>query len=155
MTIGGPANVCQPWMNYMNNRKEYLIIGAIICSQYSNLWYLHLIIGNTQKFVLGDKMVSGGRNHVSTATTNLLYLHYTQIIKSDNQIFKTTILKIHPRFVDVNLKVSFKFSEKPVNHNFKSSFNTLCYNITNSSSGKEQRIRQAKDENSSLESECI
>ena len=73
MTIGVPANVCQPWTNYVNNRKESLIIGAIISSQYSNLWCLHFIIGNTQKFVLGDKMVSGGRNHVSTTTTNLLY----------------------------------------------------------------------------------
>ena len=34
---------------------------------------LHLIIGKVQKFVSGDKMISEGRNHVSTATTNLLY----------------------------------------------------------------------------------
>ena len=57
----------------MNNESKYLIIAALVCSEYLNIRYLiHLIIGNTQKFVLGGKkMVSEGRN--SNSTTNLLY----------------------------------------------------------------------------------
>ena len=39
----------------MNNENEYLIIGADVRSEYSNIWYLHLIIGYAPKFVLGDK----------------------------------------------------------------------------------------------------
>ena len=43
-------------------------------------------------------MVSEGRNHASTATTNLLY---NRIIKTNNQIFKITIvlilLRLRPR----------------------------------------------------------
>ena len=35
--------------------NKYLIIGAVICYEYSNIWHLHFIIGNTQKIVLGDK----------------------------------------------------------------------------------------------------
>ena len=42
-------------MNYVNNGNIYLIIGAVVYSEYSNILYLHLIIGNAQKFVLGDK----------------------------------------------------------------------------------------------------
>ena len=49
------AGVCQPWTNYVNNENESLIIGAVIRSEYSNVCYLHSIIGNAQKFVLGDK----------------------------------------------------------------------------------------------------
>ena len=49
------ADVRQPWMNYVNNENEYLIIGVVVRSEYSNIWCLHLIIGNAQKFVLGDK----------------------------------------------------------------------------------------------------
>ena len=30
------ANVCQPWTNYMNNGNKYLIIGAVVSSEYSN-----------------------------------------------------------------------------------------------------------------------
>ena len=39
----------------MNNGNKYLIIGAVVSSEYSNILYLHLIIGEVQKFVLGDK----------------------------------------------------------------------------------------------------
>ena len=34
---GSTADVHQPWTNYMNNRIEYLIIGAIVYSEYSNI----------------------------------------------------------------------------------------------------------------------
>ena len=37
--------VHQPWMNYVNNENEYLIIGVIVRSEYSTIWYLHLVIG--------------------------------------------------------------------------------------------------------------
>ena len=46
-------------------------------------------------------MISEGRNYVSTATTNLLYSPYNQIIKTNNQIFKITIVWIRPRLVVV------------------------------------------------------
>ena len=49
------ADVRQPWTNYVNNKNESLIIGAVIHSEYSNICYLHSIIGNAQKFVSGDK----------------------------------------------------------------------------------------------------
>ena len=64
----------------MNKGNKYFISGAVICSEYSNISFLHLIIGNTQKFILGDK---NGRNDVSTASTNLLY--FTITLKSNNQ----------------------------------------------------------------------
>ena len=35
----------------MNNWNDYLIIGTVVCSEYSNTGYLHLIINNLQKFV--------------------------------------------------------------------------------------------------------
>ena len=50
------ADVCQPWTNYVNNGNKYLIIEALVSSEYSNISYLHLIIGKVQKFVLGDKI---------------------------------------------------------------------------------------------------
>ena len=40
------ADVCQPWTNYVNNGNEYLITEATARSEYSNIYYLHLIIGN-------------------------------------------------------------------------------------------------------------
>ena len=49
------TDVGQPWTNYVNNGNKYLIIGAVVSSEYSNIWYLHLIIGKAQKFVSGDK----------------------------------------------------------------------------------------------------
>ena len=67
------VDVRQPWTNYVNNGNKYLIIETVVRSEHSNISYLHLIIGNAQKFVLGDKIVSEGRNHVSIVTTNLLY----------------------------------------------------------------------------------
>ena len=39
----------------MHNRNKYLIFGAVVSSEYSNISCLHLIIGKVQKFVLGDK----------------------------------------------------------------------------------------------------
>ena len=73
----------------MNNESEYFIIGAIVRSEYSNIWYLLLTIGNAQKFVLGDKNGFEGRNYVSTAATNLLYF---TLIKTNNQISKIIIV---------------------------------------------------------------
>ena len=50
------ADVHQPWTNYVNNGNKHLIVGAEVRSEYSNIRYLHLIIGKAQKFVLaGDK----------------------------------------------------------------------------------------------------
>ena len=40
------ADVRQAWTNYVNNGNESLIIGAVVCVEYSNILYLHLIIGN-------------------------------------------------------------------------------------------------------------
>ena len=31
------ADVCQPWTNYVNNGNKYLIIGAVVSSEYSNI----------------------------------------------------------------------------------------------------------------------
>ena len=42
--------VRQPWTNYVNNGKKH-----DVRSEYSNIRYLHLIIGKAQKFVSGDK----------------------------------------------------------------------------------------------------
>ena len=44
-----------PWTNYVNNGNKHLIVGADVRSEYSNIRYLHLIIGKAQKFVSGDK----------------------------------------------------------------------------------------------------
>ena len=45
------TDVRQPW-TYGN---KHLIVGADVRSEYSNIRYLHLIIGKAQKFVSGDK----------------------------------------------------------------------------------------------------
>ena len=45
-------------------------------------------------------MISEGRNHVPAANTSLLY--FNQIIKTNNQIFKITVLTIRPRLTDVS-----------------------------------------------------
>ena len=39
----------------MNNGNKHLIIGMVVCSEYSNIQYLNLVIGKAQKFVSGDK----------------------------------------------------------------------------------------------------
>ena len=31
------AGVCQPWTNYVNNGNKFLIIGAVVSSEYSNI----------------------------------------------------------------------------------------------------------------------
>ena len=31
------AEVRQPWTNYVNNGNKYLIIGAVVSSEYSNI----------------------------------------------------------------------------------------------------------------------
>ena len=49
------ADVRQPWTNYVNNGNKHLIVGVDVRSEYSNIRYLHLIIGKAQKFVSGDK----------------------------------------------------------------------------------------------------
>ena len=72
----------QPWTNYVNNEHEYLIIGAIVHSEYPNIRYLHLIItGTVQNFVWSHKKVSLSRNHVSIASINLRYF----TLESNNQ----------------------------------------------------------------------
>ena len=49
------TDVRQPWTNYVSNENKHLIVGADVRSEYSNIRYLHLIIGKAQKFVSGDK----------------------------------------------------------------------------------------------------
>ena len=49
------TDVRQPSTNYVNNGNKHLIVGADVRSEYSNIRYLHLIIGKAQKFVSGDK----------------------------------------------------------------------------------------------------
>ena len=64
--------------------NKYFIIGALICYEYSNIWYLHFIIGNTQKIVIGDKKWF-------LQLYICFILPYNQIIKQLKQI---VILKI-------------------------------------------------------------
>ena len=40
---------------FVNNGNKHLIVAADVRSEYSNIRYLHLIIGKAQKFVSGDK----------------------------------------------------------------------------------------------------
>ena len=47
---GVTADECQPWTNYANNGNDYYIIGTVICSEYSNIEYKHLIICNVKDF---------------------------------------------------------------------------------------------------------
>ena len=42
------TDVRQPWTNYVNNGNKHLIVGADVRSEYSNIRYLHLIIGKAQ-----------------------------------------------------------------------------------------------------------
>ena len=49
------TDVRQPWTNYVNNGNKHLVVGADVRSEYSNIRYLHLIVGKAQKFVSGDK----------------------------------------------------------------------------------------------------
>ena len=53
--VTSTTDVRQPWTNYENNGNKHLIVGADVRSEYSNIRYLHLIIGKAQKFVSGDK----------------------------------------------------------------------------------------------------
>ena len=56
----------------MNNGNEYLIIGAVVCSEYSNIWHLHLIIGNAQKFTLCDRNGSLSLVSIKPLTTTTM-----------------------------------------------------------------------------------
>ena len=49
------TDVRESWTNYVNDGNKHLIVGADVRSEYSNIQYLHLIIGKAQKFVSGDK----------------------------------------------------------------------------------------------------
>ena len=105
------ADERQSWMNYENNGNEYLIIGTVVRSKYSNIRYQHLIIGNVQNFGV-TKMILNSGNHVSTASRNLLYFNLSsimkrnnQIIKMNNQIFKITILLLQISFHHIKLDV--------------------------------------------------
>ena len=51
---GFTANGRQAWTNYENNRN-YLVVGDVVRSEYSNIRYLHLIIGSVQNFVWNHK----------------------------------------------------------------------------------------------------
>ena len=62
LSFGSFVNICisrllvttdvrQPWTNYVNNGNKHLIVGADVRSEYSNIRYLHLIIGKAQNFV--------------------------------------------------------------------------------------------------------
>ena len=42
----GFVTLLQPWTNYVSNGNKYLIIGTVARSEYSNIRYLHLIIGD-------------------------------------------------------------------------------------------------------------
>ena len=58
----------------MNNENESLIIGAIIRSELAQIFviYIRLLVTLKSLFQV-TKIVFYGRNHVSTAITNLLY----------------------------------------------------------------------------------
>ena len=49
------TDVRQPRTNYVNNGNKHVIVGVDVCSEYSNIRHLHLIIGKAQKFVSSDK----------------------------------------------------------------------------------------------------
>ena len=86
----------------MNNENESLIIGAVIRSEYSNICYLHSIIGNPQKFVSGDKNSFFRVEIMFPLQLQICFiLLYNQIIKRNNQIFKISIVYILPRLADV------------------------------------------------------
>ena len=57
MVLSFTTDVRQTFTNYVNNGNKHLIVGADVCSEYSNIRYLHLIIGKAQKFVSGEKYV--------------------------------------------------------------------------------------------------
>ena len=60
-------------------------------------------------------MVSKGRNHITTATTDLFILPYNQTksIKKNNQIFKVTMVYIHPRLASISRNQHFPLCIKP------------------------------------------
>ena len=84
----------QPCTNYENNGNEYLIIRAVVGSEYSNIRYGHLIIGNVQNFVWSHKVETAFPLQVGICYI-LSYIQIikrnNQIIKMNNQIFKITI----------------------------------------------------------------
>ena len=67
------TDVRQPWTNYVNNGNKHFIVGADVRSEYSNIRYLHLIIGKPKSLFQVTNMISEGRNHIPAANTNLLY----------------------------------------------------------------------------------
>ena len=70
------------WILWTMDWKKYLIIGAIICYEYSNIWYLHFIICNTQK-----NCFRWQKSFLQLYVC--LILVYNQIIKRNNQIIET------------------------------------------------------------------
>ena len=67
------ANVCQPWTNNVNNGNKYLIIGVLFILNIQ-IFGIYILLSVMPKSLFQvTKMVSDGRKHVSTATTNLPY----------------------------------------------------------------------------------
>ena len=88
------ANERQPWTKYVNNGYKCLIIGAVVRSEYSNIRYLHLIIGN---FVQKSQKWFPRVEITFPLQVGIFYiLPYNQIMKRNNQIIKMNnqILKI-------------------------------------------------------------
>ena len=84
------------WIMWIMDRNKYFIIGAVICYEYSNIWCLHFIIGNTQ-------------NNCFRWQKWFLQLYicfslpYNQIIKRNNQIIKTNSHIQNNKYVDLEL----------------------------------------------------
>ena len=84
------------WIMWIMDRNKYFIIGAVICYEYSNIWCLHFIIGNTQ-------------NNCFRWQKWFLQLYicfslpYNQIIKRNNQIIKTNSHIQNNKCVDLDL----------------------------------------------------
>ena len=100
----------QPWMNYDNNGNEYLIIGTVVHSKYSNIRYQPLITGNVKTFLESQKWFLKVEITFPLQVGICCILPYSyqimkrnnQIIKMNNQIFKITVAWIHPRLACIN-----------------------------------------------------
>ena len=96
----------------MNNGDEYLIIGVVVCSEYSNNRYLHLIIGNVQEFVGSYKNGFHVKEEIKLSLqVEICYtLLYNQIIKMSNQIIRIRIAWICSRMVCICSKCMVTYS---------------------------------------------
>ena len=78
------ADERQRWTNYVNNENEYLIIGAVVHSEYSNIRYLHLIYLSKHFFGVMKK-VSKSKITFPLQVGICYILPHNQIIKRNNQ----------------------------------------------------------------------